>query len=561
MALWDPLQLGTSAFYAGFRLTDTSGASTASTEITQAAGTVSQWWDWSGNARHVAQTTAGRQPAYGTTAFNTSYPGLTFANSVLNRAISDIPAGTLISIFAVGQFGTGNDSRIVSFGSGATDTAGTHYIPLLKNSGNAAISSYSNGYQSAAAVALNTPAVFGTVPSGTQHTAYANGTAATPVSFTYPSTYTPVGFGIGADGVASFISSPLNGILAEVVIVLGAISSADIDRIFGYLAWKYGLQGSLPTAHAYKSAAPTVGGLGAAAIAESATSADTQSQTVVTVSMTPAETASAADTGTVALRAAGATTEAASAADTSSASVTSASGTSYSVSTAETGNATDAVTTALAAAGAVSEAGAASDAASAAQVVAGSVSEAGSAADASSYPSAYNVSVAEAASAVDTVSYPTGSVQIGGGAGGAPVGPVRRVKSREKAPDTLNRDMRVLAGLDAAEPAIPADAPAPQPQPAGDPDAGQRERVTRVLAAQQAERVARERAALLAEQQRVYDEALAAHQAELAAQALQLELERQADFAAEMQVRAEIAAERARLEAEDDDVRHILMLF
>jgi collagen type I/II/III/V/XI/XXIV/XXVII alpha len=268
MALWDPSQLG-SAFYAGFRVIDTAGAN-AGAEITQSAGKVNQWNDWSGSGNHIAQGNTGNQPPYGATAFNTSYPGLTFSGAqLLRRSITALPAGTLISVFAVGQMSNvGGDNRIVSFGvAGSTDTTGTHYIPLLRYGTLAFITSYSGGDLAAGAATYDTPAVFGTVPSGTQHTAYSNGTASS-TSFTYPSTYAPSAFGIGADGSASFVSSPLTGIISEVVIVTGAISSADIDRVNGYLAWKYGLQGNLPTGHAYKSAAPT-----AAAAGSSGTSA------------------------------------------------------------------------------------------------------------------------------------------------------------------------------------------------------------------------------------------------------------------------------------------------
>jgi len=42
----------------------------------------------------------------------------------------------------------------------------------------------------------------------------------------------------------------------EIVWVKGALSSANRDRLEGYLAWKWGLQGNLPSDHTYKNAAP-----------------------------------------------------------------------------------------------------------------------------------------------------------------------------------------------------------------------------------------------------------------------------------------------------------------
>ncbi|MBS0453959.1 MAG: hypothetical protein JSS14_21875 [Proteobacteria bacterium] len=46
---------------------------------------------------------------------------------------------------------------------------------------------------------------------------------------------------------------------AEAVAVEGNISDTDRQKIEGYLAWQWGLQGNLPSGHPYKSAAPTTG--------------------------------------------------------------------------------------------------------------------------------------------------------------------------------------------------------------------------------------------------------------------------------------------------------------
>jgi hypothetical protein len=51
----------------------------------------------------------------------------------------------------------------------------------------------------------------------------------------------------------------LTGGVAEVLITSNAVSTALREKIEGYLAWKWGLQGNLPGAHTYYTAAPTVG--------------------------------------------------------------------------------------------------------------------------------------------------------------------------------------------------------------------------------------------------------------------------------------------------------------
>ena len=49
----------------------------------------------------------------------------------------------------------------------------------------------------------------------------------------------------------------LEGFIAEVVICDATLLDTDRERVEGYLAHKWGLEGSLPSGHLYKSAAPT----------------------------------------------------------------------------------------------------------------------------------------------------------------------------------------------------------------------------------------------------------------------------------------------------------------
>jgi hypothetical protein len=49
----------------------------------------------------------------------------------------------------------------------------------------------------------------------------------------------------------------LTGSVAEIIIILGDESAATDDRVWGYLAHKWGLTANLPADHTYKSAAPT----------------------------------------------------------------------------------------------------------------------------------------------------------------------------------------------------------------------------------------------------------------------------------------------------------------
>ncbi len=59
---------------------------------------------------------------------------------------------------------------------------------------------------------------------------------------------------------ANLLSSNLymNALFAETIVVHGALSGSNRQRVEGYLAWKWGMQGSLPVNHPYKNAPPTV---------------------------------------------------------------------------------------------------------------------------------------------------------------------------------------------------------------------------------------------------------------------------------------------------------------
>jgi hypothetical protein len=48
----------------------------------------------------------------------------------------------------------------------------------------------------------------------------------------------------------------LLGDIAEVVVYNAALSDTDRQTVEGYLAWRWGLQGSLPAGHPYKNCAP-----------------------------------------------------------------------------------------------------------------------------------------------------------------------------------------------------------------------------------------------------------------------------------------------------------------
>lgn len=49
-----------------------------------------------------------------------------------------------------------------------------------------------------------------------------------------------------------------NGLIGHVIFGSGTLTNDDIEKLFGYFAWRYGLTGLLPSNHPYKREAPTV---------------------------------------------------------------------------------------------------------------------------------------------------------------------------------------------------------------------------------------------------------------------------------------------------------------
>src|SRR5258708_6055170 len=82
-AAFTPASITTSFWY------DASNAGS----ITQSGGTVSQWNDLSGNARHLTQATTTLQPTYTASVLN-SKPGLHFVNAASSTANSFMATAT-----------------------------------------------------------------------------------------------------------------------------------------------------------------------------------------------------------------------------------------------------------------------------------------------------------------------------------------------------------------------------------------------------------------------------------------------------------------------------------
>jgi hypothetical protein len=107
------------------------------------------------------------------------------------------------------------------------------------------------------AVAINTPIVYVGYVSGTTQNLKLNGsTVKTVINTGTLRTITDTYVGAISGDLAISYSS-LGGTMCEIMFYNRTLTSIDIAKLEGHLAWKYGIQALLPVSHTFKSAAPT----------------------------------------------------------------------------------------------------------------------------------------------------------------------------------------------------------------------------------------------------------------------------------------------------------------
>lgn len=148
------------------------------------------------------------------------------------------------------------DSSTITISTGSSVSAWANTFVPLAQAGSASVDVYR---------------VNGTNFNGPQ-TLYSNGTAVvvntrgqasdliSPADQVFSMRNLPAFTGYSLFDTPNFTPNRPNGYIGEILLVPEAgLTQADDDLITGYLAWKWGLEGSLPADHPYKTAAPTVG--------------------------------------------------------------------------------------------------------------------------------------------------------------------------------------------------------------------------------------------------------------------------------------------------------------
>ena len=220
------------------------GADPAGTGIAPSNGaTVSTWVDKSGNGRNAVAGVAG---TYSTAQRSIAFNGTNYYNS------SYTAAPTNETLFLIFNLTTSSNNPFMI----ASSTCGGRVASTYTTDGRFAAGqlcvSWGGVTTDIITTGVNTLGVV--VTNGTNNSVSLHGalTLVGPVAgITYTAgTTTEIGGALGAQYLTT-------GYINEVIAYSSVLGTSQRQQIEGYLAWKWGIQASLPAGHPYKTAAPT----------------------------------------------------------------------------------------------------------------------------------------------------------------------------------------------------------------------------------------------------------------------------------------------------------------
>ena len=208
---------------------------------------VTQWNDKSGNGRNFYQATGSNQPTLSNSVVN-SLPSVTFTVSQNMTSSSFVLSASNKStlFFVVQETSLANTGNSSVFNS----SDNTKLVLFNRTSATNNITWGYNGYSYETNInSVVTPALY--VISATSSTSnfYYNGT--------FNSTATPTNSATVATSDTYRVGGGWIGYVSEVIFFNNQLTTIQQQQVEGYLAWKWGLQGNLPSSHIYKSISPS----------------------------------------------------------------------------------------------------------------------------------------------------------------------------------------------------------------------------------------------------------------------------------------------------------------
>jgi len=255
-AVWSPKEFDALVCY---------DAADPSTLVLSNVTNVARWNDKSGNNRHALQNNSAKRPSYVLNGIG-GLPMLRFASSwspsvqhylESYKFASPTNAWTFFTVYSVDSNGGSNpDGNIIGNDGGGWKQNGI-YIKngslTFNRSGTDTVVGAPYTQSANALHVLGT--VYSTAPSSNAFITL-NGTVGGTVN-NLNWTAGALGFyGIGAYTVDYVNDYSLRGYIAEHIVFPTNLSTLNRQKVEGYLAWKWGVQASLPTNHPYKNRPP-----------------------------------------------------------------------------------------------------------------------------------------------------------------------------------------------------------------------------------------------------------------------------------------------------------------
>jgi hypothetical protein len=232
-------------------------ATTGGSAVTADASAVARWEDQSGNARHFTQSTSNDRPTLRTSVLN-SKNIMRFDGSndkLVGPNLSEFITASSYSMFVVGKATSIATNSVNSYTNAALygDTGGFASI-YFRSTGLVGAYNWDGADKTATrSYTANTDAVFySELSAGSIRCRLNGGTASATASGNTQGLATALQIGRQYNNN----SYCLNGDIAEVIFFNAALSATDREKVEGYLAHKWGLTGSLPAGHPYKTVAP-----------------------------------------------------------------------------------------------------------------------------------------------------------------------------------------------------------------------------------------------------------------------------------------------------------------
>jgi hypothetical protein len=197
---------------------------------------VTQWNDQSGVSGINLIGTGSSNQVYETGVLN-GLPAISCAGAELSATMS--LGGTVFSMWALVKAEGTASGRVVAYGVGGSDTGATAGIPAFFSS-LTTVNSFNAGVLSTNNVTAITSGSWNEIASvwnGTTSQLYINGTAQTAVA----STPTFAASGLFTAMNATTFGNQLQGYIAEIVVVKGAMSAGDIANLKTYSLAKWGV--------------------------------------------------------------------------------------------------------------------------------------------------------------------------------------------------------------------------------------------------------------------------------------------------------------------------------